>query len=142
MDVQHAEDHPVADAQQDAGHAEGLLPQPEEDPRDQPKAPPHQGAAQEGGGQRRGQDRQGHGHHDVQHRNTQVRVQPEGHGELRRVDRGDDAADAGGGPRGAGGGGGGARRGGAYRGGGRGGGGRGRGGCGGGGRSEGRALGA
>jgi len=85
LDRQHAEDHPVADPLQDPGHAEGLLPQPEEDPGDQPPPSADQGAAQEGRGQPRGRHRQGDGRHDVQHRHTEVRICFERHRELCRA---------------------------------------------------------
>ena len=65
LDWEHAEDHPVPDTLQDTGHAEGLLPQPEEDPGDQPQASSHQGAAEEGGGQSCRQGCRRHGFDDV-----------------------------------------------------------------------------
>merc|ERR1711972_624544 len=89
----NAEDHPVADSLEDPGHAEGLLPQPEEDPGDQPQAPTDQGAVEKSGGQPRGQDGEGNGYHDVQHCHPQVWFQSKGHRELRRVDREYDERD-------------------------------------------------
>ena len=72
LDCQHAAHHHLADAQQDPGHAAGLLPQPEEDAGDQPAPPAHQGAPAPGGGQPGRHHRQEHGRHDVQHGHTQV----------------------------------------------------------------------
>ena len=57
LDCQHAADYPVADPQQVPGHAEGLLPQPEENAGDQSPPPADEGAPAAGGGQPRRPDR-------------------------------------------------------------------------------------